>query len=477
VRASRLRAAFVSVAALWVALFTPTAASAQTREVWRSQDSGTVFEVGAFYKTMLMGLWSQPGLVEGAEALQRLYDQAHLARPDFVPPPVVTLPSQGSSWANTGRAWGRLLFSNKIEITAGYQVDALLASDPALTRGVGLGGSVPVPGRDAASRRLVDIDRVLVDNGTLLLQQNLDLLSVKVPLARGEVVVGRQVLSWGAGRFWNPTDLLSPFAPTDVDREVRHGVDAVRYTLPLGKTSFADFLYLPQQKGWAQGGVARVQANTKGFDVSASVAKYVSSVVFGADTAGDIGPLGVHAEAAYTLGLTNLGGPESVQVGEQFLRAVVGCDWRPAKDWMVIAEYYYNGFGATDPAGYAGKMRSQRAVAGEVYGAGRHYLGLSAIRKQTDLLSLQTLVLTNLTDPSVMVIPSSEYWAAQHVLVRVGGYIPIGARPTAAAIQSLTVSDVLTSSAAYVAAVSSMGLRSEYGSAGWSVFAQLGVHF
>jgi hypothetical protein len=469
--------AFVCVTALCLAPVIPTPALAQTREVWKNQDSGTVFEVGAFYKTMLMGLWSQPGLVDGAEALQRLYDQTHLAQPAFVPPPVVVLPSYGTSWTNTGRAWGRLLFSNKIEISAGYQLDALQASDPALTTGVGLGGSVPVPGSEAASRRLVDINRVLVDNGTFLLQQNLDLLSIKVPLPKGEVVVGRQVLSWGTGRFWNPTDLLSPFAPTDVDREVRHGVDAVRYTLPLGKTSFVDVLYLPQQESWAQGGVARVQANTKGFDVSASVAKYVSDVVFGADTAGDIGPLGVHAEAAYTLGLTNLGGPESAQVGEQFLRAVVGCDWRPAKDWMIVAEYYFNGFGATDPAGYAGKMRSQRALAGELYGAGRHYLGLSAVRKQTDLLSLQMLVLTNLTDPSVMVIPTSEYWAAQHVLIRIGGYIPLGARPTAAAIQNLTVSDVLTASPAYVAAVSSMGLRSEYGSAGWSVFAQVGVHF
>jgi hypothetical protein len=318
---------------------------------------------------------------------------------------------------------------------------------------------------------------VLVDDGTFLLQQNLDLLSIKVPLPKGEIVVGRQVLSWGTGRFWNPTDLLSPFAPTDVDREVRHGVDAVRYTLPLGKTSFADFLYLPQKERWAQGGVARVQANTKGFDVSASVAKYVSDVVFGADTAGDIGPISVHAELAYTLGLANLGGPGSVQVGDQFLRAVAGCDWRPAKDWMIAAEYYFNGFGATDPAGYAGKMRSQRALAGELYGAGRHYLGLSAVRKQTDLLSLQMLVLTNLTDPSVMVIPTSEYWAAQHVLVRIGGYIPLGARPTADPIRSLTVDDVLTSSPAYIAATSSLGLRSEYGSAGWSVFAQVGLHF
>jgi hypothetical protein len=469
--------AWVCAAALCFVPAAPVRAMAQAREVWRSEDARTSLEAGAFYKTIVTALWSQPGLVEGTLTLQRLYDEARLEDPDFVPPPMLAFPSFGASWGNTGRAWGRLLLPGRIEVSAGYQIEALLASDPALTHGLGLGGSVPAPGRQAASRRLVDIDRVIVDNGTVLLQQNLDLLAVKLPLPRGDLVVGRQVLSWGTGRFWNPTDLLSPFAPTDVDREVRHGVDAVRYTLPLGKTSFADFLYLPQQERWAQGGVARVQANTNGFDVSASVAKYVSDVVFGADTAGDIGPIGVHAELAYTLGLANLGGPGTAEVAERFLRAVVGCEWRPAKDWMLVAEYYFNGFGAASPAGYAGKMRSQRALAGEVYGAGRYYLGLSAVRKQTDLLSLQMLVLANLADPSVMAIPVAEYWAAQHVLVRIGGYIPLGARPTADAIRILTVEDVLTTSPAYVAATSSLGLRSEYGSAGWSVFAQVGFHF
>ncbi|HUK74339.1 MAG TPA: hypothetical protein VLU99_01005, partial [Nitrososphaerales archaeon] len=271
--------------------------------------------------------------------------------------------------------------------------------------------------------------------------------------------------------------LLSPFAPTDVDREVRHGVDAVRYSLPLSKTSLLDVLWLPQKQGWAQGGVVRGQANFKGFDVSLSAAKYVSDVVFGADTTGDIGPLGVHVEAGYTLGLSNLDGGGRVEVAEQFLRGVAGLEWRPAERWTVGAEYYFNGFGAGDPSGYAAKLRSPRVTSGEVFGAGRHYLGLTAVRKATQLLTLQATILGNLADPSALAVPMVEYWASQRVLVRAGAYLPLGRGPAAGPLQGLTLADVVGMSPPFVEATSTLGLRSEYGASPAGLFAQLGVYF
>jgi len=471
-----MRAPTLCAAALSAGLLVPSLAAAQAREVWKSEDGSSSLDLGAFNKSFGSAIHNQPGLVEGTRSLSQLFDQVHLVAPDLDLPAVAPLPQSGASLTNTSRVWGRFLWNNRVEFSAGYQIDATVASDPALSSGRFLGGPVPTKG-ETEGRRLVDFDRVLVDHGTFLLQHNLDLLAVKVILPKGEIVVGRQVLSWGTGVLWNPTDLLSPFSPSDVDREVRHGVDAVRFSLPLSKTSLLDLIYLPQQDAWAQGGVARVQANTKGFDVSVSAAKYVSDLVFGADTAGDIGPLGVHAEAAYTLGLANLGGPGPVAVEERFLRSVVGVAWRPAGGWTLGGEYYFNGFGAQSPAGYASKLSSDRVVRGEVFGAGRHYLGLNATRQATPLLSLQMLVLTNLADPSALAIPVSQYWAAQKVLVRIGGYIPIGARPDPRLLQSLTVSDVLLGSPAFVAATTTLGLRSEYGTSPWGAFAQVGFYF
>jgi hypothetical protein len=223
--------------------------------------------------------------------------------------------------------------------------------------------------------------------------------------------------------------------------------------------------------------VVRVQANTKGFDISGSVAKYVSDVVVGADTAGDIGPLNVHVEVAYTTGLQNLGTNKPVEIGDRFVRGVAGADWRPSEAWILGLEYYFNGFGASDPAGYVDKLRSDRVVRGEVFGAGRHYTGFSANWKAADLLTLQTLLVTNLADPSALVLPVAEYWAKQNVIVRLGGYVPIGSRPDAGLLRGVTVSDVVGNTIAFQSATSSLGLRSEYGASPWGAFVQVGIYF
>jgi opacity protein-like surface antigen len=440
-------------------------------------NSDAAADAGAFFKTLGSAVLLQPGLVDVTETLQRLLTQVRLQYPGVALPEIAALPSGGASVAPTARIWGRKLFKDRVEVSAAWQVDAAIASDPALIGTAGFGGSVPVAGSQSTNRRrLVDFDRVLVDRDNVLLQQNIDRLAVKLKLPRGELVVGRQVLSWGAGRFWNPTDLLSPFAPTDIDREVRHGVDAIRYSVPLSATSLVDLLYLPQKDGWAQGGVARVQANTHGFDLSGSAAKYGTDLVVGADGSGDLGPLGVHAEIAYTHNLPNLD-PGSTDDGAQFVRGVAGVDWRPAEDWTVTAEYHVNGFGAAHPAGYADKLRSPRVVRGEVFGAGRHYLGVSAAWQRTELLSLQALLVANAADPSALVIPVAEYWATQKTILRIGGDVPIGARPDPSGVQRLTPADVITTSPAYRAATQSLGLRSEYGASAWGVFAQLSVYF
>lgn len=452
-------------------------AGAQPGEVWSSADGRSSLEVRAFYKLFGAAVRLQPGLHDGTQALADLLQRTRAEHPDAPVPEVNPLPGCGGSAAQTVRGWGRLLIRNRVELSAGWQADATVATDRALTGSAGFGASVPMTRSQAASRRLADFDRLIVDRGEFVLQHNLDLVAVKLILPRGEVVVGRQVLSWGTGRLWNPTDLLSPFAPTDVDREVRHGVDAIRFSMPLGRTALLDVLYLPQKEGWAQGGVARAQANVRGFDFSVSAAKYVSDVVLGTDLAGDVGPLGVHAEVAYTLALENLGTAAPVEVGERFVRGVAGVEWRPAEKWVVGGEYYYNGFGAREVADYALKLGSDRVTRGEVFGAGRHYLGLTAAWRATDLLSAQALVVANLTDPSALVVPVLEHWARQRVIVRAGGYIPLGAAPDAGPLRRLTVRDVLARTAAFTRATSSLGLRSEYGSSPAGVFAQLGIYF
>lgn len=438
--------------------------AAVAAEVLRTE-GGTKLEVQGFAKSSVNAVWFQPGLVEGSRALAKV-----MAEAGAVAPP--TLPEAGLLTAQLVRLGARLEFFERFEFEAAWQLQVVNGSTPLLVQGASLASTVGGLGA-GAQRRLWEGAGTLAAGESVRVDHNLDRLAMKLALPFGDLTVGRQVLSWGTGRFWNPTDVLSPFPPTAIDREVRRGFDAVRLAVALGELTQLDLLFLPQQRLEDLGGVARLQTNLAGWDASLSIGRYVRDVVIGADVAGDLGPLGAHAEGAYTLELLGLDGQSPVRVGEHFFRGVVGLDGRPMESLLLFAEYAFNGYGTNDSSQIARVLSSARVVRGEIFGAGRHLGALGLAWLATDLLTTQLTCLVNLTDPSVMLIPSLEYSLGQRVLLRFGGSVPIGATPSLAA---LTPDDVLQNSPAFQSAVATRGLRSEHGSSPWGLFAQVGVY-
>ena len=457
----------------WLALAGAGAASAGT--LWSSQDGSSAVEGKAFYKALGTGLRLSPGLVVTTAELDRILDEANGPGAGA---PGLALPGTGASSGHVVRLEGKARWKELLEVELAYQAGVLVASSPAFTGGASLSGAFTGPAGAGPQRRLADFPGTLYSTAGLRVDQNLDRLSARLSLKFADLVVGRQVLSWGTGRFWNPTDLLSPFSPTEIDREVRRGIDAVRVTAPLSTTSQLEVLWFPRRAGAENGGAVRAQVNLFGYDVSLSAAKYVNDLVAGADFSGDVGPVGVHGEAAYTWALTGLGDPDPsvpVGVGERALRAVIGADVRPTEKLAVSAEYYFNGFGAKDPSGYLAALSSPRAQRGEIFGAGRHYAGVAASYGVSELLTAQLLALVNLQDPSVQLVPVVEYWFEQSVILRAGGFIPLGRAPDPSALRGLTGADVTTQE--FQDAASTLGLRSEYGVTSFGVLAQVGVYF
>lgn len=449
---------------LWLAVLL-LAWPAQAREVARDGQGG-VLEFSGFYKSVLSGFVLQPDAVAAARVNAALLEEVGVKTP--------TLPDGGFLSAHLFRVASRFRFEDRIELDVAWQLALSLASDPTFAGGASLSGTVGGTGL-GAQRRIIELGGPLAVGSSWRADHNLDRLALKIALPFGDLTIGRQVLSWGTGRLWNPTDVLSPFPPTVIDREVRRGFDAVRLAVALGDVTQLDLLYLPQLKLEDMGGVARFQTNLKGWDVSVSFGKYVRDLVIGADLVGDLGPIGVHAEGAYTIELLGLGS-SSVTVGEHFFRGVVGAEARPHEKWVLMAEYSFNGFGTTDPKRYAAILSSARVIRGEVFGAGQHQAAVAASFIASDLLAINLSVLGNLTDPSAMLIPSLEYSFTQTVLIRAGAYVPLGAPPDRRVYDGFTAADVVGNSEGYRAAIASRGLRSEYGASSFGAFLQLGIY-
>lgn len=447
--------------AWWLALLVSQLAVA--KEVARD-DSGGVLELSGFYKSLLSGLLLQPDAVAAARTQQQLLKDAGL--------PSTAVPDGGFLNAHIFRLTSRFKFSDRVELEGAWQFQLSLASDPAFSGGSSLSSTIGGT-NTGAQRRLIELGGPLYVGSSWRADHQLDRLALKVALPFGDLTIGRQVLSWGTGRLWNPTDVLSPFPPTVIDREVRRGFDAVRLAVALGDTTQLDLLYLPQVVAADNGGVARFQTNLWGFDFSVSAGKYVRDLVFGADFVGDVGPIGVHGEGAYTVQLLGLEAG-NVSVGEHFFRGVVGAEARPHEKVLLVAEYSYNGYGSTRPQDYAALLSSARVLRGEIFGAGRHQAGLAASFLATDLFTAQLSALMNLTDPSALIIPSVEYSVSQTVLLRAGAYVPVGRPPDAHVYDGFTAADL--QSAAFQQAVASRGLRSEYGASSFGAFVQVGLY-
>jgi hypothetical protein len=456
-----------SSAALLLGLSLP----ARAHELARSE-GGTVLDVSGFYKSLVTGVVLPPEAVRAASAHAKLLDEAAAATPPGLRAPATAppVPRGGVVNAHLFRLASRLRLGNHLDFDVAWQLETALASDALLANGASVGTTVGGVAA-VARRRLVEGAGPLAAGPTWRLEHNLDRLAVRVALPFGDLTVGRQVLSWGAGRFWNPTDVLSPFPPTAVDREVRRGFDAARLAIALGELTQLDLLYLPQRRFEDMGGVGRIQTNVGGWDGALSFGKYVRDLVLGADLVGDLGPVGVHAEGAYTLGL-----PAPGVARERFFRGVLGADVRPHEKWVLMAEYGFNGYGSTRPSQYAAVLSSPRVVRGELFGAGRHQAALAASFLASDIFSAQLAMLANVTDPSALLIPSVEYSFTQTVLVRAGAYVPMGRPPNPRVYDGLTATDVLEGSSRYLSAVATRGLRSEYGSASLGAFLQVGLY-
>ncbi len=452
---------------------------AQAAELWRAPvgDTELVVEGSGFEKTA--GTWVHlPGeLVDATGELQRVFDETRALLPPGAAaslPKDLALPGDAGLLTETVRLQGAVRLGEDLELDVAWQPALVLVTDERFAgASAGLFGSASgalggSAGSAVPQRRLVDFDPVLLDAGDAVIVHNLDKLALTWRNPAVTVVAGRQVVSWGTGHLWNPTDLFSPFAPTDVDREVRRGADALRVSVPLGAVSELEALWLPQLVPEDNGGVLRARTNLFGLDLSLTAAKYVGDVVLGADFAVDVDPFGVYGEGAWTFSLDGR---------DSFGRAVAGVEARPAEQWVVVVEGYYNGFGADSAEGIAEKLQNDRLVRGEVFGARRFYVGAVSSVAVTDLVSVSTTAILGLEDPGLLVVPALEWSVAQDVLVRAGATLPLGAGVDVAPFRALSPSDVVTDSPAFRRATTTLGARSEEGLTPVAAFVQLGVYF
>ncbi len=259
----------------------------------------------------------------------------------------------------------------------------------------------------------------------------LDRANVRYHFRAFQLSLGRQAISFGKARFWNPLDAFLPFDPRQFDREYKPGIDAVRANVPMGDLSGVELVgvlgrddgaeaFLRSWRGSAL--LGRVYTNWHDWDLALQGGKVYGGYHLGAGLSGVVGPLEVRAEGT---GFWPL--PDD-PVRQHFL-GVVGVGKYFDSSLNLQLEYLYNGVGDTPNLGAAFAL----VEAGRALQVSEHVLGGLVAYDLFPLLNGALATVLSASDGSALILPQLEYSVSDESALTLGAMVAVGRRPRAGA--------------------------------------------
>jgi hypothetical protein len=296
---------------------------------------------------------------------------------------------------------------------------------------------------------LLDLEADIDEERNYIWQHRIDRLWVKYMAPLFDIKIGRQALSWGSAYIWNPTDLVNPFSPTDIDTETKSGSDMAVLLVPIGWAGEFAAVWLPystvdreQYDEKRSALAARLKYNILEWDVGIMGGQFGEDQVVGFEFSGDLFDAGIYGEGTYTAPgkeveqdplLQAMG--YTVKEPHDFYRVVIGGTYRWINSFTVFAEYYGNNIGENKTEDVFERLISDQDFAarverGEIYNFGRNYLGLALSYEFTAKLVGALPSIINLNDASLYLGPNLSYSVVQDFDVTLGSIYTYGSEPS-----------------------------------------------
>jgi len=307
----------------------------------------------------------------------------------------------------------QIFLGDTAEIAAHYEISTQIGDDQRLRRRVEeMYGDSPLGAQileelfpEIGAPELFGLDHQIDQSDDYRLQHRLDRLYLKLHLGPWDLTLGRQALSWGPGRLWNPTDYLASFSPTEIDKEEKAGVDLVHARVAVHDRVSLEAYAAPVRAGDdridGHGSAAAVKAALQALDAEWALSGgwFYDRTKVGFSVDGLLWQAGARAAVTRT---TVAGVPN-----EAYYQAVVNVDYGWSHDWnpYLAVEYFYNGFGKDDPEKYEQLLTEPAFTGGyrrgEIYNVGEHYLGIVFTLQPHALVTIAETPIANLLDQSL----------------------------------------------------------------------------
>jgi hypothetical protein len=219
--------------------------------------------------------------------------------------------------------------------------------------------------------------------------------------------IGRQAIGFGRMLIVSPLDVIAPFAPDAIDRLTRPGVDALRAVRYFGTAGQVGAVAVFGDNSDHHSLLATFSANSHGIDLLGLGGSLRSRPTLGLGLAGELSGVGLKGEAAFYHGRDDTGPNRDLH--RNFVIAGTELWYRFANDLVIVAQYLFNGAGASTPKEYVAARNSAAVEEGLSFLLGRHYLLLTPSWEAHPLVTLSGLLIWNLADSSALLRPTIEW--------------------------------------------------------------------
>lgn len=264
------------------------------------------------------------------------------------------------------------------------------------------------------NRQAVDLVWEIENNDNFQAYHFIDRLYYRHYFDWGDVVLGRQMISWGVGRIWQPTDLFNPINPANFSKFEKDGADALSVTYYLGNFTDVNVVY-NFRENWEDGNYgARFRTNYSEYDISAIAGYFDKNITLGASFAGNLFDAGVRGEGVFAANKDD--------IDSNYVKFILGIDYQFTSKLYGLLEYKYNGRGTTCRSCYD----LQGLFEGRLINVGKYYLAGQASYQIHPLVTASITSTANLTDKSGYISANIGYSAIENLQLSLAAMVFFG---------------------------------------------------
>lgn len=261
--------------------------------------------------------------------------------------------------------------------------------------------------------QLFNLSHVITNQNNQFIYHRLDRLSASYSTTDFTVKFGRQAITWGNGRLFNPMDRFNPFSPSQVDREYKPGIDMITGENILKSGNELSWLLVPKRDRNTQLLDAQHSAfGVKYFrygeriDTQYALMKDAQEWLLAMQMTGGIGE-----------GLWNIDWIHAYDTQQQQRKQSLVANYQQAWTWFNrnshgFIELYFNGYGSDLTKPYLAQLDASlvsKIAENKVFAINQWYLDTGVTIEITPLMTLSPNLIINLQDRSYLVSLQGVY--------------------------------------------------------------------